>query len=222
MKRVGAWVLVAGLAIGFGLSGCRESSSERSLRSLIDGSTPVGYRVGPSDANGPLSRDDAAHSTPLPPEDMKEFLRDHHFEAGYARVWTSGKAFFVSTVFQFRGAADANTVVPFVKSGFARLTPAYIESYPRIPGGLRYDFNVRKPNGVYQICTGVMFQVAKDVHLVSACDDNPPDRPLVEQRAVAQYERARRLVHPTDSSTGPKAGTPMSSSSTTLQNGSAP
>ncbi|MFN2540079.1 MAG: hypothetical protein ABR549_18265 [Mycobacteriales bacterium] len=188
----------------------------------MDAQTPAGFVVGPSSANGSLSVAEASRSTPLPTADVKTFLSNHHFRAGYARVWTSGKAFFVSTVLELRDGTDATAMLALVRSGFEQLAPAYIEPYPTIPDGLRYDFNVRKPSGIYQICTGVVFRVQSYVHLVSACDDNPPDGLLVRARAQAQYSRTLRLLHDRDSSTGPKAGTAMSSSSMRLQVGSAP
>jgi hypothetical protein len=220
MKRFGAWVLV--LCLGWGLSGCRGSSSSDGLGSLVESSTPSGYQPGPSKASGPQSRQAAAGATSLPTDDVSHFLETHHFKAGYGRVWTSGKAFVVSEALRFATADDAKAMLPFVRGEFAQLTPTYLEDFPRIPGGLRYDFNLLQPSGIYQICTGVWFAVATVVHLVSACNDNPPDRRLVEERALAQYQRSQRMLHVTASSTGPNAGTAMSSSSTALQKGSAP
>lgn len=206
-----------------GLSGSCSSGSADPLAGLIDPVAPSGFHKGPAEANGSLSLKEAAQSAPVPPGQVRSFLRGHGYRAGYARVWTAGDSFVTTAVYWLGTDADGAAFVDFVRTAFRDVQGGISEPDLSIPGAVQYQFYVRAGEGAkYQLCHGVVFAVAEYAHLVSGCGTTPPDSAMLERRAQALRARTVELVHGAANGMGPKAGTAMSSPSVTVHTGSAP
>lgn len=163
---------------------------------MVDPAAPEGFGVGPDSVNGSLSLAEAAESAPVPKTDLQEFLRDHGYAAGYARVWTAGESFVTGVAYELKSSRDGAAMVDLVRASFGDVHGGQVEVFPSIPGAVEYRFYRRSaPTDPYQLCHGFVFAVAQYVSLVSGCGNTPPDGKLLEARARNQHTRALQLAH---------------------------